>query len=231
MRALATALIWTSAAVVHGLPGLTSCAAGGRAGRPGFCAASGGDGDGAVVELRGTNYIRLGGPNLSMYHSTFDVGVYNRSRYVAAFQRLQRDGFNINRVFLDELPNRGIGGSTNATTPLDPAWLDRLAQYISDAEAHGIYTMVTMVYCPDNAYFRAFKKANFPPESAAWAESWNGAFLTVTGQGSFAECKDVHCHHGGPTIALRVQASVVPPLPPLPPSPPVSSSRSSVALL
>jgi len=121
-----------------------------------------------------------------MYHSTFDVGVYNRTRYVAAFKALQRDGFNINRVFLDELPNRGIGGLTNATDPLDPAWVDRLAQYISDAEAHDIYTMVTLVYCPDNAYFRNFSK-RFPPRSAEWAGSWNGAFLTRAGQGMFTE--------------------------------------------
>ena len=35
--------------------------------------------------------------------------------YLAAFRAMQASGFNINRVFLDELPNRGIGGSTDAT--------------------------------------------------------------------------------------------------------------------
>lgn len=42
----------------------------------------------------------------------------------------------------------------NATEPLDSAWLDRLAQFIDDASQHGLYTLVTMVYAPSNAYFR-----------------------------------------------------------------------------
>ena len=37
---------------------------------------------------------------------------------------------------------------------LDGAWLDRLAQFIADAEARGIYTIVTSRHCPDNAFFR-----------------------------------------------------------------------------
>lgn len=94
------------------------------------------------------------------YHSTFDTGVYNRSRYIAAFESMKSSGLNIVRVFLDELPGRGIGGATNSTDALDSAWVDRLAQFISDAEKRGIYTLVTMVYCPDNAYFRAIRHVN-----------------------------------------------------------------------
>ena len=86
--------------------------------------------------------------------------MYNRSRYIAAFESMKSAGFNIARVFLDELPDRGIGGATNSTEALDSAWVDRLAQFISDAEERGIYTLVTMVYCPDNAYFRAIRHVN-----------------------------------------------------------------------
>jgi hypothetical protein len=68
--------------------------------------------------------------NTRRYHSTFDSGVYNRTTYSAAFHAMARSGYNINRVFLDELPNRGIGGSTASTSPLDSAYVDRIAEYV-----------------------------------------------------------------------------------------------------
>ena len=48
---------------------------------------------------------------------------------------MKRSGYNIVRVFLDERPGCGIGGFANATTALDSAWVDRLAQFISGAIA------------------------------------------------------------------------------------------------
>lgn len=166
------------------LPALMPCAAGGRAGRPGLCATS----TGVPVVLRGANYIRLGGNTVgqqSKYHTTFDVGVYNRTRYNAAFDALHADGFNVNRVFLDERPDSGIGGPANATAPLDSAWVDRLAEYIADAETRGIYTIVTTVYCPSNAYFRNVSDS-LPPLPAAWRQGgWNGAFLTRNHQAAW----------------------------------------------
>jgi hypothetical protein len=176
----ATALLTS----VHALPALTKCSAGGRAGRYGLCDASTGN----AIILRGSNYIRLGGdpPNIATYHSTFDAGVYNRTRYRSAFQAMQHDGYNINRVFMDELPNRGIGGATTSTLPLDPAWLDRLAQYISDAEQHNIYTVITLVYTPQNTYWHNYSK-QFPPRGVEWANSWNAGFLTVDGQAAFTQ--------------------------------------------
>jgi hypothetical protein len=99
---------------------------------------------------------------------------------------MQRDGFNINRVFLDELPNRGIGGLTNSTAPLDPDWLSRLSQYIADADSYGIYTMVTMVYVPDNNYFRNVS-ARAPPVTKEWHGSTNQGFLTPNGHAMYVE--------------------------------------------
>ena len=132
------------------LPALVPCEAAARAGRWGLCTSAGaGDAAPTPLSLRGSNYIRLGG-NLSSgcegYHSTFDAGVYNRTRYLAAFKTMQKQGFNIMRAFLDERPGCGIGGDVSSTEPLDPAWLDRLAQFVSDAESHGMYSLITMVY-------------------------------------------------------------------------------------
>jgi hypothetical protein len=181
-----TTLILALLACANGLPPLVTCQAGGRGGRPGLCASD----TGAVVVLRGSNYIRLGngtGHATGGYHTTFDVGVYNRSRYAAAFGSMERNGYNVNRVFLDERPGSGIGGARNATAPLDSAWVDRLAEYISDADLHGIYTLVTMVYTPDNAYFRNFS-SQLPPLPHEWAAAgWNRRFLTPRGHDAFVE--------------------------------------------
>ena len=169
--------------IAHALPALTRCHEGGQADRAGLCAGA------SPANLRGSNYIRLEVPghlNETGYHSTFDAGVYNRTRYGVAFAAMQADGFNINRVFLDETPNRGIGGLTNSTVPLDPAWVDRLAQYISDAEAHGIYTVVTLVYCPTNQWWRDLAARSRPLSPGFQRyQGWNKEFISGQGQDLF----------------------------------------------
>jgi hypothetical protein len=92
-------------------------------------------------------------------------------------------------VFLDELPNSGIGGLTNATVPLNSAWVDRLAQFVSDAESHGLYTLITIVYVPQNAWFRNLT-SRLPPDAPAWAPSWNRGFLTANGHVEYAAYAD-----------------------------------------
>jgi hypothetical protein len=183
------ALFWGSA---RALPALVPCAAGGRGGRQGLCTTGAGAAAGAAVKpvaLRGANYIRLGGNTVgknTRYHTTFDVGVYNRTRYQLAFRAMAADGYNVNRVFLDERPGSGIGGPANATAPLDGAWLDRLAQFIADAEARGIYTIVTSSHCPDNAFFRNVSD-QLPPLPPAWKQAGqNAAFLTANHQAAWA---------------------------------------------
>ena len=76
------------AGTTHALPALTPCASAtnGASDRWGICAG------GSPLSLRGSNYIRLGGstvPGCTGYHTTFDAGVYNRSRYIAAFKSMQ----------------------------------------------------------------------------------------------------------------------------------------------
>ena len=155
---------------------LAPCAAGGRSGRHGLCDTTTGE----PFVPRGSNYIRLA----DGYHSNFDAAHYNRTRYVAALRAMQAGGLNMVRVFLDELPGRGIGGAVAATEPLEAGYVARLAQFVSDAAAHGIYTVVTMVYVPNNAYFAAWSRAHFEPPG--WS-NWNAPFLTAAGQGTFAE--------------------------------------------
>eukprot|EP00912_Choanoflagellata_sp_UC4_P001819 UC4_evm1s1165 len=154
----------------YALDALIPCAEGGRGGRWGLCTD-----DKKPVVLRGSNYIRLGGPGLNGYHSTFATSVYNRSRYQSVFSVMKSNGYNIQRVFLDETRESGIGGNTTGTTgsalPFDVGYVDRLAQYIVDAETFGIYTIVTMVYTPNNEFFRN-ATASIPVD-----EKWNEFFL------------------------------------------------------
>ncbi len=192
---LASASVWLCAGgpgLAAALPALVPCQAGGRAGRWGLCTSSAGGTlapDAKPVTLRGSNYIRLGGDLTSGcvgYHTTFDEGVYNRTRYLDAFQTMHGQGFNIMRVFLDERPGCGIGGDVSSTEPLDAEWLNRLAQFVSDAEDHGMYTLVTMVYPVNNAYFRnVTSQVPLPPE---WENvgGWNAPFLTERGHTAYA---------------------------------------------
>ena len=171
------------------LPALVPCASAtnGASDRWGICTAAAADAAESPLALRGSNYIRLGGstvPGCTGYHTTFDAGMYNRTRYIAAFQSMQSQGYNIARVFLDERVGCGIGGTANATEPLDPAWLDRLAQFVSDAEAHGLYTLVTMVYAPSNAFFHNLT-AQIPQDAAWSAGGWNTNFLTKRGHAAY----------------------------------------------
>lgn len=169
MAALRLALLLAHLRVLHGLPALVPGASCGKGGRWGLCAYDAGVGTLRPAVLRGSNYIRLHSDN--HYHSTFDADTYNRTRYNLAMKAMRKDGYNINRVFLDETPGRGIGGGTNNTAPLDGAWLDRLAEFISDAESYRIYTIVTMVYIPTNSYFLNFSESTTPSPSPAWNNS------------------------------------------------------------
>ena len=182
----AVALLTLRAA--HALPALAPCAAAanGASDRWGICA------DDSPLSLRGSNYIRLGGPTTGCPHSvhtTFDAGVYNRSRFVAALKSMKSQGYNIARVFLDDKVGCGIGGAANATVPLDPAWLDRLAQFVSDAEAHGLYTLATLVRPPTNAFF-ANLTASIPQDAAWGGGDWNTDFLTARGHVAYEKYAD-----------------------------------------
>ena len=56
-------------------------------------------------------------------------------------------------------------------------------RYVADAESHGIYTMLTLVYCPDNAFFRGVQSR--VPQTPEWAENWNSQFMTARGHACY----------------------------------------------
>ena len=94
---------------------------------------------------RGANYVRLAwqtepGDTPVFYHSTFNSGLYEPSRAEAALERMQADGFNVVRVFLNGSCEAGIG---QAPLGLSPAYLDNFADFLRRAAAHQVWVMPT----------------------------------------------------------------------------------------
>ena len=100
---------------------------------------------GQMFVARGTNYVRLAwqqaGPDQVFYHSTFNVGTYDASRADAALARMQAQGFNVVRVFLNGCcESVSIG---RVPTGLSAAYLDNFADFLRKAAAHHVFVMPT----------------------------------------------------------------------------------------
>lgn len=102
----------------------------------------------------GFNYIRLdlagkGG------HATFSPFVYNRHQVIAALEHMQKNGFNVVRVFINGL--RGQRGcmfkSRDAAKP-DPVYLDNLADFLLLARKHGILVVPCFEFFPEAGPYR-----------------------------------------------------------------------------
>lgn len=100
----------------------------------------------AVFTPRGANYIRLAPQvdwvgNHINYHSTFNVGLYDAAGAEAALARMQQDGFNVVRVFLNGCCSTGTIGDPSGG--LTVAYLANLADFLTRAKAHNIGVMLT----------------------------------------------------------------------------------------
>jgi len=92
------------------------------------------------------NYIRLAnqvdwGGNPLSYHSTFNVGQYDAPRADAVLARLQQDGYNVVRVFLNGCCADGTIG--NPSGGLTSAYIANLADFLTRAKARGVFVMIT----------------------------------------------------------------------------------------
>lgn len=119
---------------------------------------------GAPFVSRGSNYIRLldngRGVNAS-YISTFEPGIYDRSRVIDAAQRMRHDGYNMVRTFVDEGRPldwttgivHGMGRGLDDEEPVNVALLDNLADFVRIMADHGIYTTPVTYRLPQNCYY------------------------------------------------------------------------------
>ena len=136
---------------------------------------------GAKFVPRGNNYIRLA-PQVTVsgqtqvYHSTFNVGRYDPARAEAALARMAGDGYNIVRVFLDNICARGC--TTNTTTgSISPDYVANLADFLRRSRAHGVYVMLTTEWLPAGAVYDAIQAG----VRRDWFDDVNIIFLAPQG--------------------------------------------------
>ncbi len=123
---------------------------------------------------RGSNYIRLGrtaSPCVeagTMYHSTFNVGVYDAARTERALAAMQQDGYNTVRVFLNQLCIVRSNGS------LSTEYIENVADFLRRAKAHGLAVIVAYDDPPVPGYRETFRH----DPQIDWS---NRSFLTLRG--------------------------------------------------
>ena len=99
---------------------------------------------------RGNNYIRLAAQvdssgNATLYHSTFNVGLYDPTRADTALAAMQTNGYNAVRVFLNGCCPNSIGDPSGG---LSSAYIANLVDFINKAKAHSIYVIFTTDWLP-----------------------------------------------------------------------------------
>lgn len=107
---------------------------------------------------RGNNYIRLDA--VDGYHNLFNPGNYDVSRVEAALNKMQQNGYNTVRVFLDW---RAIGGDL-ASPGVNPIYMNNLVDFLSRARFHNLHVIITREWVPSN-YFSIVR--SMPPTTGA----------------------------------------------------------------
>ena len=148
--------------------------------------------NGSLWTARGHNYIRLSGSQgeppdlLPVFHSTFNVGLYNPTEAEAALTKMGVKGFGYNwvRVFIDEgSTSRSSGINGNGSAPLNEAYIENLADFLRRAGRHRLQVQVQInSIFPQNTYWTTM--AGTPP---AWAAGMNIIFLAPTFVSTFRQ--------------------------------------------
>jgi len=99
------------------------------------------------ITPRGFNYIRLdpkGGG-----HATFSPFIYDKQRYIAALDDMQKNKFNIVRVFINgSWGKRGCMYKSHGALEPDPAYLDNMVEFIMLAKERDIMIVPCIFYFP-----------------------------------------------------------------------------------
>lgn len=130
----------------------------------------------------GSNYIPLDWIGDIAYHITFNSGFYDASAAEKAFSQMEKDGYNIVRVFLDPgesihqaKKQYGSGGPFERDTPeLYPPFIDNFIDFLRRAGRHHIYVIPTCEYWPYNKFYVHLAKSNMPEN----VEHANGLYLS-----------------------------------------------------
>jgi hypothetical protein len=95
---------------------------------------------------RGSNYIRLANQQgfsgeTFFYHSTFNVGLYDPARADEALGRMQAEGYNVVRVFLNGNCRSGCIG--DPAGGLSDAYAANVVDFLRKARSHEVYVILT----------------------------------------------------------------------------------------
>jgi hypothetical protein len=102
-------------------------------------------GTGQPWVARGNNFIRLANEtdfagNSTLYHSTFNIGLYDGVDAENALTAMQASGYNSVRVFLNGCCVGSIG---NPAGGLAAGYMANVADFLARAQHHGIYVIFT----------------------------------------------------------------------------------------
>jgi hypothetical protein len=133
---------------------------------------------GAKFVPRGSFYVRIGAmPDqytgaTVVGHTTFNVGVYDKSRAEQALVRMAADGYNVVKVSI-QVTARDVG-VTDQSGELSPAYVANIVDFLQRAKAHGIYVALVADFIPDTGIY-----ADFPRSDSAGSS--NVYYLTRAG--------------------------------------------------
>ena len=104
---------------------------------------------------RGSNYIQLSslqtfdGTTIT-YHSTFNVGLYDSTKTETDLARMQADGYNMVRVFVQ---GATVGSIPDPNGGLNSSYVANVVDFLNRAKAHGIYVLITIDDPPKTAEY------------------------------------------------------------------------------
>jgi len=137
----------------------------------------------AAFVPRGNNYTRLAVLTATwgetFYHSTFNVGLYDGARAEQALKRMQAEGYNSVRVFLDGCCASGTLG--DAAAGVSASYLANVADFLGRAHAHAIVVILVLELPKVGGY----QDSIGPNCATAYDECNNAIYLTTAGINSY----------------------------------------------
>jgi hypothetical protein len=100
---------------------------------------------------RGNNYIRLATQTdyegrTSVYHSTFNVALYDAPRAEAALATMELNGYNAVTVFIDGCCVGSIGDPAGG---LSNGYMANVVDFLQRAKQHHVFVIITQFWLPD----------------------------------------------------------------------------------
>ncbi len=118
---------------------------------------------------RGNNFIRVAeqrslSGSMMVYHSTFNVGLYDLDEAEVALTRMHSEGYNVVRIFLNGNCADCIGDPLRGVSA---AYVANLTDFLRKAEANEIFVILTTDAEPATRYYIDLL-------DSTWSQDWGG---------------------------------------------------------